>query len=108
MDPTRSTRSGSYPPTPTHPEKGTTPCFTMKRIAMLAVIIAAATVPAVGAQAAHESNVNAPGRDASIAPINKRMPSTKRADRMRLDTFHEVGISHEPRGLMWDWTDMSG
>jgi len=80
----------------------------MKRIAMLAVIIAAATVPAVGAQAAHESNVNAPGRDASIAPINQRMPSTKRADRMRLDTFHEVGISHEPRGLMWDWTDMSG
>jgi hypothetical protein len=80
--------------------------FSMKRIATLAVITAAATVSAVGAQAAHESNVDRPGRDASIASINKRMPSTKHADRMRHHTLHEVGISHEPRG--WMWSDMSG
>jgi hypothetical protein len=80
--------------------------FSMKRIATLAVITAAATVPAVGAQAAHESNVDAPGTDASIASINKRIPSTKHADRVRHDRFHEVGIRHEPRG--WMWSDMSG
>lgn len=81
--------------------------FTMKRIATLAVITAVAIVPAVGAQAADESNVGAPGRNASIASINKQRPNTKHADRMmRLDTVHHAGFSHEPLG--WMWSDMSG
>jgi hypothetical protein len=80
--------------------------FRMKRIATVAVITAAAIVPAVGAHAANASNVDAPDRDASIASLNMQMPNSKHADLMTLETFDDVGFSDEPLG--WQWTDMSG
>jgi hypothetical protein len=78
--------------------------FSMKRIATLAMITAAAIVPAVGAQAANASKVDAPDTHALIASVN--VPNTKHADLMTLETSDDVGINAAPPG--WQWSDMSG
>jgi hypothetical protein len=79
--------------------------FSIKRIAALAAITAAAIVPTVGAQAANPS-IDASARNASIASGDRRMPNANHAGPMRLETSHKARFSHEPHG--WMWTDMSG